>query len=101
MAPTLAIASALVSPTLNIDAASVASAGTTASIPAMRNGMATVVPTAMEVPRANVFIFAEDTARGRMGSTRQTSRPSSEGEEETVVQSLGFTSSAVYARNSP
>ena len=73
IAPTEAIASALVKPTLRIDAAKVASAGTTASIPAMRNGMAIVVPTAIDVPIANVFIFPEDMARGRMGVMDHTS----------------------------
>jgi len=89
IAPTLAMASAPVSPTLSMDAARVASAGTTASIPAIRMGIATVVPTAMEVPSANVFILEEDIARGSTGLTVHVPRPSSEGDDGGTVHSLG------------
>ena len=42
-----------------------------APTPARANGMAIVVPTASEVPMANVLILAELTARGRQGSIVQ------------------------------
>ena len=89
IAPTLAMASADVSPTVTMFASTVISVPINPATPAIANGIAIVVPTAIDVPMAKVLIFPDEIARGRIGSRRQTAR-NSMSDTDLTVQSSGL-----------